>query len=144
MTKIILPIFEAKRKGAIINIASVSGLSPQPLQTVYAATKAYMDFFSRGLQNEYSSKNITIQTVCPSYVCTSMTSFSSILNKPSIFVPSPENFTSSAIRTLGFSDYTTGFWSHGIQTLLPLTYMPKIVLWMNKRFREEALENNKS
>ena len=39
MTKVVLPLMEAKGRGALINIASVSGLSPQPLQTVYAATK---------------------------------------------------------------------------------------------------------
>lgn len=56
MTHIVLPKLEAKKKGAIINLASVSGCSPQPLQSVYAATKAYMDFFSRGLQVEYADK----------------------------------------------------------------------------------------
>ena len=101
MTQMVLPLMEKKKKGAIINLASVSGLSPQPLQTVYAATKAYMDFFSRGLQIEYESSGITIQTLCPSYICTSMTAFSDNLSQPSFFVPSPDCFAASAIRTLG-------------------------------------------
>ena len=101
MTQMVLPLMEKKKKGAIINLASVSGLSPQPLQTVYAATKAYMDFFSRGLQIEYESRGITVQTLCPSYICTSMTAFSDNLSQPSFFVPSPDSFAASAIRTLG-------------------------------------------
>lgn len=136
MTKLILPKMEEKGRGAVINIASVSGLSPQPLQTVYAATKAYVDFFSRGLRHEYGSKGITVQTICPSYVCTEMTSFSKNLSTPSLFVPSPEDFACSAVKTIGYTDYTTGFWSHAL--MLPFAYMPRLIMKMNERFRSEA------
>ena len=132
-----------KNKGAIINLASVSGLSPQPLQTVYAATKAYMDFFSRGLQTEYASKGITVQTICPSYICTSMVSFSDKLSKPSFFVPSPDDFAASAIRTLGFSSYTTGYWTHSLQTLFPFAFMPSLIFKLNKGFRKDAIGKRK-
>ena len=99
--------FSCERKSEInerfffLHKIPTSGLSPQPLQTVYAATKAYMDFFSRGLQIEYESSGITVQTICPSYICTSMTAFSDSLSQPSFFVPSPDSFAASAIRTLG-------------------------------------------
>ena len=49
MTQIILPRLKTKKKGAIINIGSCSGLAPFPLVTVYSATKAFLDFFSRDL-----------------------------------------------------------------------------------------------
>ena len=48
MTKMILPTMEAKKKGAIINVASAASYSPQPFLSMYSATKAYMDFLSRG------------------------------------------------------------------------------------------------
>jgi len=47
MTAIILPGMIKKNKGVIINNASGSGRLPTPLLTVYSATKAYVDFFSR-------------------------------------------------------------------------------------------------
>ena len=141
MTKLILPKMEEKGRGAVINIASVSGLSPQPLQTVYAATKAYVDFFSRGLNYEYGSKGITVQTICPSYVCTEMTSFSKTLSTPSPFVPLPEDFVCSAVKTIGYTNYTTGFWSHAL--MLPFAYMPRFVMKMNERFRSEAISSRK-
>ena len=100
---------------------------------------AYVDFLSRGLREEYGSKGITVQTICPSYVCTSMTSFSRSLRKPSLMVPSAEKFVASAIQSIGFSDYTTGFWTHSLQSLLPFPYMPSLILKMNQRFRKEAL-----
>ena len=67
---------------------------------------------------EYSSKNVTIQTISPSYICTSMTSFSSSLSTPSFFVPTPENYAASAVKTIGFSNYTTGFWTHSLQKIV--------------------------
>ena len=138
MTMMVLPMMIQKKKGAIINMASTAGLSPQPLQTVYAATKVYVDFLSRALQAEYSDY-LTFQTICPSYICTSMTSFSSSLDKPSFFVPSPETFAAQAMRTLGFSSYTTGYWPHSLQGLLPFGYMPKFIKMLNMKFRQEAL-----
>ena len=47
VTAIVLPNMVKKRKGIIINNASGSGRIPTPLLTVYSATKAYVDFFSR-------------------------------------------------------------------------------------------------
>lgn len=144
MTKIILPKMISKRKGAIINLASSAALDPQPLQQVYTATKAYMAFYSKALASEYSEYGITVQTVSPMYVCTDMVAFSSALNKASLFVPSPETFTAQAIRTLGFSSSTTGFWSHGLQvTTMGLFSDFPIKIWISKKlnqmFRREAL-----
>ena len=56
MTKMILPKMEAKKKGAIINVASVAAFAPSPLTSMYSATKAYVDFLSRGLSYEYKDK----------------------------------------------------------------------------------------
>ena len=47
MTAIVLPCMIKKNEGVIINNASGSGRIPTPLLTVYSATKAYVDFFSR-------------------------------------------------------------------------------------------------
>ena len=48
MSKIVLPRMEAKKKGAIINVSSAASFGPNPFLTMYSATKAYVDFFSRG------------------------------------------------------------------------------------------------
>ena len=45
-----------RKRGAIINIASIAAFEVQPYVTMYSATKAYIDFFSRGLSYEYSDK----------------------------------------------------------------------------------------
>lgn len=74
-----------------------------------------MDWFSRALAYEYKDKGIIIQSLVPSYIATSLVRFSSFLQRPSFVVPDPERFVKSAIQTIGISNRTTGFWSHGLQ-----------------------------
>lgn len=47
MTAIVLPKMVKKKKGVIVNVASISGRVPSPLLAVYSASKAYVNFFSR-------------------------------------------------------------------------------------------------
>lgn len=54
----------------IINVASIAGFLPQPNFAVYAATKAYVVSFSRGLREELKGRKIWVSTVCPGPVDT--------------------------------------------------------------------------
>lgn len=49
----------------ILNIASVSAFQPVPYINVYAATKAFVLSFSRGLDRELRSLGIKVMAVCP-------------------------------------------------------------------------------
>src|SRR5439155_7804146 len=64
------PAFVARRAGTIINIASVVGLSPETLNGVYGATKAYVIALSHSLQHELADKGIRIQVVLPAATAT--------------------------------------------------------------------------
>ena len=52
-------------EGAIINIGSVVGLAPEFGQSVYAATKAFVQLLSQGLSHELSPKGVYVQAVLP-------------------------------------------------------------------------------
>ena len=39
-------------RGAVINVASVAAFQPIPVQTVYAATKAFVRSFTEGISAE--------------------------------------------------------------------------------------------
>ena len=71
-----------------------------------------------GLAYEYAQKGITIQSVCPGPVRTDMlhSIFKEKLENPGIkfFAPNVQTYTASAMRTLGFSSHTTGYWKHAI------------------------------
>ena len=49
----------------IINIASVAAYQPIPYINVYAATKAFVLFYSRALHRELKSRGIRVMAVCP-------------------------------------------------------------------------------
>nr|XP_058925914.1 very-long-chain 3-oxoacyl-CoA reductase isoform X2 [Kogia breviceps] len=61
MTWLVLPGMVERSKGVILNISSACGMYPVPLLTMYSATKAFVDFFSRCLHEEYKSKGIFVQ-----------------------------------------------------------------------------------
>lgn len=62
-----------KRWGRIINIASVVGVSGNPGQANYVASKAGMIGMSKSLAAETASRNVTINCIAPGFVATAMT-----------------------------------------------------------------------
>ena len=73
LSKAVVRSMMKKRKGRIINIASVVGLTGNPGQTNYSATKAGMLGFSKSLAREIGSRNITVNCVAPGFIDTDMT-----------------------------------------------------------------------
>lgn len=59
------------RKGdAIVNLGSNSSWQPVPYLNVYAASKAYVLSFSRGLGRELKPRGVHVMCVCPGWVKT--------------------------------------------------------------------------
>jgi len=71
--KHVLPFMEKQRSGAIVNIASTSGLRwTGAAQVAYAATKAGVIQLSRVVALEYASKGIRVNCVVPGQLHTPM------------------------------------------------------------------------
>jgi len=111
MCYFVLPVMEQQKHGVILNVSSFSALDPCPLLSMYAATKAFVDTFTRSLAYEYAKKGITIQSVLPGFVATKM----SKIRKAYWMAPTPEHYVQSQLRTVGLDGQTTGYWSHELQ-----------------------------
>lgn len=62
-----------RRFGRIINIASVVGVTGNPGQCNYVASKAGMIGWSKAMAQEIASRNITVNCVAPGFIATAMT-----------------------------------------------------------------------
>ena len=62
-----------KRWGRIISITSIIGITGNPGQANYAASKAGMIGMSKSLAQEVASRNITVNCVAPGFIVTAMT-----------------------------------------------------------------------
>ncbi|KAL0918818.1 hypothetical protein M5K25_010858 [Dendrobium thyrsiflorum] len=119
--QVVLPEMVSRRRGAVVNIGSASSVAVPsfPFYAVYAATKAYINQFSRSLYVEYKRMGIDVQCQIPFYVATKMVS----IEQPSTFIPSPDKFAKASVRCIGYEQLCTPYWSHAIQwgfaTLLP-------------------------
>ena len=62
-----------RRHGRIVGITSIVGVTGNPGQANYAASKAGMIGFSKALAGEVASRGITVNCVAPGFIATPMT-----------------------------------------------------------------------
>jgi len=70
LTRAFLPDMVARRRGAIINVASNAAFQPVPYMAVYAATKAYVLSFTEALATELRGTGVHVQALCPGITAT--------------------------------------------------------------------------
>uniref|UniRef100_G3QAP5 Hydroxysteroid (20-beta) dehydrogenase 2 n=1 Tax=Gasterosteus aculeatus aculeatus TaxID=481459 RepID=G3QAP5_GASAC len=98
MTRLVLPGMVERGIGLIVNMSSEVGVRPQPLLSLYCATKC----------------------VAPFMVSTNMTKHRTV----NFFVRSASGFAREALNTVGQSSYTSGCLSHALQNTALTILLP--------------------
>jgi 3-oxoacyl-[acyl-carrier protein] reductase len=73
LTKAVIKPMMKEKKGSVINITSVVGVSGNAGQSNYAASKAGMIGFSKSVAQELGSRNIRCNAIAPGFIETEMT-----------------------------------------------------------------------
>ena len=69
----VTPYMMRQRSGSIIAMSSIVGLSGNPGQTNYAASKAGVIALVKSLSKELASRNIRVNAIAPGFILTDMT-----------------------------------------------------------------------
>jgi uncharacterized protein len=72
LTRRFLPGMIARKRGGILNVASVEGFMPVPYQATYAAAKAFILSFTRAIAYETMGTNVRVSVLAPGAVTTTM------------------------------------------------------------------------
>ncbi len=70
--KLVLPAMLARRRGHIVNIASIAGREPAPGGTTYCASKAAVVMLTESARVEYADSGIDFTCVMPSFTATEL------------------------------------------------------------------------
>ena len=73
LTRFVSPIMLKQKSGTIINMSSVVGVTGNPGQANYAASKAGVIGLTKSLAKELGSRSITVNAIAPGYIETDMT-----------------------------------------------------------------------
>jgi 3-oxoacyl-[acyl-carrier protein] reductase len=72
-TKAVMKTMMSQRWGRIINVSSVVGITGNPGQSNYAASKAGIIGFTKSIAKEVAKRNITVNAIAPGFIETDMT-----------------------------------------------------------------------
>jgi 3-oxoacyl-[acyl-carrier protein] reductase len=73
LSKAVLRRMMKERRGRIVNLTSIVGLTGNPGQANYSAAKAGLLGFTKSLAKEIASRGITVNAVAPGFIDTDMT-----------------------------------------------------------------------
>ena len=99
----VLPGMVARKRGAIINVASLAGFSPGVEgNTLYPGAKSLMIKFSESLAAEYGPQGVNVTAICPGFTTTEFAAeagIQEIMDKQSRgFSQTPEQVAAIAIK----------------------------------------------
>ncbi len=74
----------ARGRGGILNISSLAGFQPGPMNATYGATKAFVTSFTEAVHEELTGTGVAVTVLCPGFT---RTGFQETANAPAESVP---------------------------------------------------------
>jgi short-subunit dehydrogenase len=98
-----VPAMVARKRGLVMNIASVGGFVPSPLMATYTATKAFVLTFSEGIGAELEGTGVRVLCVCPGFTRTEFQSHVAVDTNqvPGMAWMSADEVADEAVRAAG-------------------------------------------
>lgn len=146
MTRIVLPLMEARKKGVVVNMSSGSSvMGGCPNLTMYAASKQYINEFSLGLHYEYAGKketskhDIRVQAQTPLYVASKLSKM-----RAGFSCPDPKVFARVSVKQMGQEPIISPFWVHALMlwamSLIPSGFLMQKIKGLHLSIRKKALK----
>jgi short-subunit dehydrogenase len=135
LTSAVLPGLVERKRGAIINIASIVALNPELLNGVYSGTKAFVLNLTQSLHKEVGDKGVQLQAVLPGATASEFWNRAGIgghQNLPSEIVMSSEEMVDASLVAF----------DHGELVTIPA--LPEIADWEKLNAARLALTPNLS
>ncbi|MCF8481878.1 MAG: SDR family oxidoreductase [Rhodospirillum sp.] len=109
LTRAAAPAFAQRGRGTIINISSVTALTPELFNGVYAASKAYVLVLTQALQHELAGTGVRVQAVLPGATATTFwaTAGLPLSNLPASIVMTPDQMVDAALAGLAQGELVT-------------------------------------
>ena len=96
-----LPGMIDRGRGGIINVSSLAGFQPTPLNATYGGTKAFVTSFSHALHEEVRGTGVNVMVLCPGFTRTEFQDRAGLDSAavPSFLWQTPETVVSAALRS---------------------------------------------
>eukprot|EP01130_Rhizamoeba_saxonica_P006322 TRINITY_DN2520_c0_g1_i1.p1 TRINITY_DN2520_c0_g1~~TRINITY_DN2520_c0_g1_i1.p1 ORF type:complete len:317 (-),score=67.13 TRINITY_DN2520_c0_g1_i1:41-991(-) len=108
MTRTVLPTMVNNKNGLILNISSVAGELPHPMYAVYSASKAYVNYLSIALHQEFKSQGVFVENLTPYLIKTKLSG----IQRSNAGRPEPETYVRSVLNQAGNNKDHCGYPQH--------------------------------
>jgi short-subunit dehydrogenase len=131
LTHRFLPGMLARRRGGVLNLASMMGFMPVPYQAIYAASKAFVLSFSKALAYETMGTGIRVSVVAPGVVATKLHAKAGTQNSRYLYLF--PNTPPEKVARIAYSRFKRGWsvivpgWANWLSTIA-IRFVPDFLL----------------
>jgi hypothetical protein len=129
LTHLYLSGMVARRRGTVINVASIGSFVPTPYMATYSATKAFVLSFSEALAPEVAASGVQVLALCPGAVSTEFQQVAGVTGKlPDFSFMTAEEVVQQAIAAArkGRRTLVPGWMNRAVVT--SVRFMPRRLL----------------